>query len=286
VKPKILLEDLAKAVPISEKVLWDNLHFTQDPMWISMVRSSLRELNEHDGRILVETLTTQGGSNAIKYGLTQADQKKLKAQKHTVKTREKVVAVSVPENETDIGQQPAMSEDAEVRESIRIQAELARIGEQMGMKIWIPRSDRQRVLSYLGRKLPSLVDSLPLNYDSTTLTTIENIDVLWLKGRAIVRAFEVEHKTSIYSGILRMADLMALQPNLDIKAHIVGPEERKEKVFQEIARPVFSLLDGKPLSERCTFISYDSVLELAKEKKLQYMSDMVLEQYQESATDE
>jgi hypothetical protein len=39
---------------------------------------------------------------------------------------------------------------------------------------------------------------------------IERIDVLWLKGRSIKRAFEVEHTTSIYSGILRMADLLAL----------------------------------------------------------------------------
>ncbi|WAC12526.1 hypothetical protein [Dyadobacter pollutisoli] len=62
-----------------------------------------------------------------------------------------------------------------------------------------------------------------LNYDTITLRTIENIDVLWIKGRSIVRAFEVEHTTSIYSGILRMADLMALQPNLDIGAHIVAP---------------------------------------------------------------
>jgi hypothetical protein len=27
----------------------------------------------------------------------------------------------------------------------------------------------------------------------------------------------VEHTTSIYSGILRMADLLALQPNMDIR---------------------------------------------------------------------
>ena len=65
-----------------------------------------------------------------------------------------------------------------------------------------------------------MLESLPLNYDDTTLKTVENIDVLWVRRRSIVRAFEVEHTTSIYSGILRMADLMALQPNLDIKAHI------------------------------------------------------------------
>lgn len=42
------------------------------------------------------------------------------------------------------------------------------------------------------------------------------------KEKTIIRVFEVEHTTSIYSGILRMADLMALQ-NLNIKTHIVAP---------------------------------------------------------------
>ena len=53
------------------------------------------------------------------------------------------------------------------------------------------------------------------------------------RGRSIVRAFEVEHTTSVYSGILRMADLLALQPNMDIKLHIVAPEAKRDKVFQE-----------------------------------------------------
>ena len=76
----------------------------------------------------------------------------------------------------------------------------------------------------------------------TTLKTIEQIDVLWLRKRSIVRAFEVEHTTSVYSGLLRMADLIALQPNMNIKLHIVAPVAKREKVFQEIRRPVFSLL--------------------------------------------
>lgn len=46
------------------------------------------------------------------------------------------------------------------------------------------------------------------------MKTIEQIDVLWLKRRSIVRAFEVEHTTSVCSGLLRMADLLVMQPNL------------------------------------------------------------------------
>ena len=97
----------------------------------------------------------------------------------------------------------------------------------------------RRVLSEWSPEPNVLLDRLPLNYDDTTLRTIEQIDVLWLHRRSIVRAFEVEHTTSVYSGILRMADLLALQPNMDIKLHIVAPVGKREKVFSEIRRPVF-----------------------------------------------
>jgi hypothetical protein len=148
---------------------------------------------------------------------------------------------------------------------------------------WVPAPDRAAVVAESPATEPSLLFTLPLNYDTTTLRTIEYIDVLWLKGRAMARAFEVEHTTAIYSGILRMADLLALQPNMDIRLHIVAPESRKQKVFEEIRRPVFSLLEGKPLSERCTFLSYDSVREIAGLKHVEHLSDSVLEEYEEEA---
>jgi hypothetical protein len=129
----------------------------------------------------------------------------------------------------------------------------------------------------------SLLDILPLNYDDTTLRTIEQIDILWLQGRAIMRAFEVEHTTSIYSGILRMADLLALQPNMDIKLHIVAPISRRDKVFDELRRPVFSLLEKGPLYESCTYLSYESVRELSRLRHLQHMSDTVIDEYAEEA---
>ncbi len=118
---------------------------------------------------------------------------------------------------------------------------------------------------------------MPLNYDDITLRTIEQIDVIWLKGRSIVRAFEVEHTTSVYSGILRMADLLALQPNMDIRLHIGAPSTKTEKVMQELRRPVFSLLDRGPLSDSCTYLSYESVHELADNKHLAHLSDSVME---------
>jgi hypothetical protein len=98
----------------------------------------------------------------------------------------------------------------------------------------------------------------------------------------MARAVEVEHTTAIYSGILRMADLLALQPNMQIHLHIVAPDERREKVLREIKRPVFSLLDHG-LYEKSTFLSYDSIQSIAWEKFLSHMSDTILDEYEEHA---
>jgi len=169
------------------------------------------------------------------------------------------------------------------RESIRVQAMLCRIGEAMGFKVWLPAGDRSRVFEHWSPQPTVVLDRLPLNYDETTLDTIKRIDVLWLKGRAIRRAFEVEHTTAIYSGLLRMADLCALLPNINIPLHIVAPESRREKVFQEITRPVFSLLENSPLSERCTYLPYGSVDELSELDYLSHTTDSVLDEFVEYA---
>jgi hypothetical protein len=45
----------------------------------------------------------------------------------------------------------------------------------------------------------------------------------------------------------------------------VAPTFKREKVFQEIRRPVFSLLEKGPLAESCTYLSYDSLRDLGAE---------------------
>jgi hypothetical protein len=118
---------------------------------------------------------------------------------------------------------------------------------------------------------------------SSHLQTIENIDVIWMKQRAIVRAFEVEHTTAIYSGILRMADLLALQPNMDIRLHIVAPETRRERVFEQLRRPVFSLLERRPLWKTCSFLSYEQLAELCELPHLQHLADSIVDDYADSS---
>lgn len=191
-----------------------------------------------------------------------------------------IVTVASDSDEAD-----ERSDDSEVRESIRIQGLLAKIGEEMGFDIWLPNPDRTRVGKVWQPRDPrTLLTSLPLSYDKATQSTIGLIDVIWIKNkRSIARAFEVEHTTSIYSGILRMADLVALQPDIKIKMHIVAPLDRQEKFATEIRRPVFSYMTNGRLSDMCTFISYDDVRHIADLPYLDHLRDGILETFEVSA---
>ena len=283
VRPLLWL-DIEKAIPIHDDAIWSGLSFTRGLEkgsigWTGKVRGSLVRLDDRDGKFLAEKLTAQSTQDKL-YPLDEQDTKKLLT--HTVNRPDKVVTVSVPDDSTVL-EEATSAPEVETRESIRVQALIAQIGARMGLSIWIPRADRGGVLKDWKDGGQNLLERLPLNYDDTTLRTIEQIDVLWLRGRSILRAFEVEHTTSVYSGILRMADLLALQPNMDIKLHIVAPEAKREKVFQEIRRPVFSLLEKGPLAESCTYLSYDSLRELGAQKHLAHLSDTVLDEYAEEA---
>lgn len=98
----------------------------------------------------------------------------------------------------------------EVRQSIQIQAKLSRVGAVLGFQVWLPAPGRARVSDLVPKQYTALVDEIPLSYDGIPIDTIKLIDVLWLHRRSIVRVFEVEHTTAVYSGLLHMADLLAL----------------------------------------------------------------------------
>ena len=105
---------------------------------------------------------------------------------HKVRRLDRVINVSVPQYTDDDLKIIESDHEPEIRDSIRIQSLLATIGDQMGFNVWIPRNDRTSVKSELKNTHHPILETLPLNYDDTTLRTIENIDVLWLKGEAMV----------------------------------------------------------------------------------------------------
>jgi hypothetical protein len=172
--------------------------------------------------------------------------------------------VSVPGTEEEPPETRTIEEEvtpAAATQHTEIQYQLLKLGSDMGLNVWVARNDRSK--NWKGETLgqiKGMVGELPTQFNEATNRTIELIDVLWLRGNSIVAAFEIECTSSIYSGLLRMSDLLALQPNLDIRLYIVAPDDRRDKVEQELLRPTFALRE-RPLSEVCGFLPFCGLLE-------------------------
>lgn len=153
------------------------------------------------------------------------------------------------------GEQPAAQGEEETHTSI--QFILAELGKALRCQVWIAGNDhkKKRGNETLGdlslRTLPSL------GLDDVSVDHIRLIDVLWLRGNQVCAAFEIEHSTSVYSGILRMADLVAVAPNLNFPLYLVIPSDREEKVRRELSRPAFRQLE---MPERCAYITYEKLI--------------------------
>lgn len=128
------------------------------------------------------------------------------------------------------------------------------LGLAFGFSVHVAANDRSRDVDG-GRLGDGCLETLPANLDGTPGSdAIRLIDVLWLDGNSLpVAAFEVEHTTSIYSGIVRLLDLaLGARSNATEGLFLVAPDEREEDVRAQLARPAFQRV--KDL--RIRFLSY------------------------------
>lgn len=271
VRPIVLL-DAEQGIPMDElKGRSDFYEGTQDKgKFKGFLRGSPTIFKRQEDGRLIHDLLKKAAEEPI---LRPVDPKKLARKPYHLfkadRTRGKTtitakVTVPEPEDIEELETIPSLpSEDTttSATQHTEIQYYLLRLGVDMGLDIWVAKNDRSKVWDghTLGA-LPRMVSELPTQFNEATNRTIELIDVLWLKGNSIVAAFEVEYTSSVYSGLLRMSDLLSLQPNLDINLYLVAPDERRSKVQQEILRPTFELRE-KPLSKVCGFLSFSNLIE-------------------------
>ncbi len=129
------------------------------------------------------------------------------------------------------------------RTHTEIQAWIRDLGRALGYRVWIAANDRGR--SHDGARLgDGCLDQLPAALaNGAGAESIRLIDVLWLEAGAdrVTAAFEVEHSTTIYSGVVRMLDL-ALSGELHTSAglFLVAPDSREGDVRAQLRRPAFS----------------------------------------------
>ena len=127
------------------------------------------------------------------------------------------------------------------RTHTEVQGWLRDLGVALGFDVWVASNDNRRSFGsgVLGdgclAELPDSVAKAP-GGDAVRL-----IDVLWIEGGdKVSAAFEVEHTTSIYSGIVRLLDLALGAPTAATRGlFLVAPDEREEEVWRQLERPAF-----------------------------------------------
>lgn len=138
----------------------------------------------------------------------------------------------------------------------QIQTLLGAIGAAKDFDIWIPSIDRSKLDWSIAHEFVQK-DNLPHGFEKVS-HVLGEIDVIWLQrgGNAIQGLFEVEHSTSIYSGLLRFNDVHLIAPNLKARFSIVANNERRSRFVRQLSRPTFQ---SSGLDELCTFLEYSDV---------------------------
>jgi type II restriction enzyme len=102
-------------------------------------------------------------------------------------------------------------------------------------------------------------ENLPAEIEcSPGADVIRLIDVLWIAkhDERVVAAFEVEHTTSIYSGIVRLLDLALGAPGHAADGlFLVAPDKREADVRSQLLRPAFRAIGNL----RVRFLPYSEL---------------------------
>lgn len=276
-----VLEVLSESYFDTETRIWeDQLSIFTDAKtprsWSGFFRGSPVQFDQKDGETIVEAIRNATVSPVEREFDDRKYWRRPKIYESTAGE------VTVPEEE-EVATEELETEVIKTTHE-EMQWLLLKLGSDIGLDVWVARNDRNK--QYNGvpfSSIPNLRKELPRQFDEATNRTIELIDVLWLQKDAIIAAFEVEHTSSIYSGLLRMSDLISMQPNLKINLYIVAPDERSDKVIAEVNRPTFARLNPS-LPKICKFIPYSRLKKEIEQigYRCRYMKPQFIDGFAES----
>jgi len=142
----------------------------------------------------------------------------------------------------------------------QVQTIVGAIGKLTGHTVFIPLNDRPFLDWNIADRF-ELAQAIPSTGRYIPAASLSFIDVLWIHPtkNLLTAAFEVEHSTPIYSGLLRFNDV-----HIDFKlprAGVIAHAEREEAFIRQINRRTFR---ASGLSEVCLFYSYRDIFHWYK----------------------
>lgn len=149
----------------------------------------------------------------------------------------------------------------EIREHTEIQWYLIQLGLMHDHDVYVARNDRNA--KYNGERLgKDCVEELSITgFSEAAIDIIKYVDVIWMNGDYIVKMFEVESTTSIFSGILRMTDFIVQVPNLGVEMFIIAPDSDENQVRKQMNRPTFRRIIEPAQYCSLNYVSFENVRE-------------------------
>lgn len=131
------------------------------------------------------------------------------------------------------------------------------IGALKGYGVFVPPNNVELLDWGLVRPF-QVVQALPAQVVEKTRFASE-IDVIWLdqKREGIAAAFEVEHSTPVYSGLLRINDVLLTCPGVS-RFFVVSNDSRRDLFVRQLQRPTFQ---RSGLNELASFLDYANLYD-------------------------
>lgn len=123
---------------------------------------------------------------------------------------------------------------------LKAQYILKEIADILELDAFIAKNDQSKIFKNEKLSTSTLLQFPEFKLSKDLTKHLSLIDTIWFKNETYpFAAFEVETSTSVYSGILRMADLLCSIGSENINLYIVTTRERENKIKKELNRPIF-----------------------------------------------
>lgn len=153
----------------------------------------------------------------------------------------------------EAGKSPPIYEEEDRMTHEEIEGLLLRLGNMLGFDTYTPdKSPRTKQGEELGNLCT--LKEIPKFTLPETLSTVKQIDVIWFKDKYPKYCFEVEHKTDITKGLLRLYHVRHI---FGSSFFIIAPSSKRSKFESEIRKDPFN-----KTKERYIFRTYTELLKL------------------------
>lgn len=134
---------------------------------------------------------------------------------------------------------PNLQSSAIEKAHTTMMAILCEIGKSQGFKIWVGKIEQTHKITALPNKSGELKQYISFHdfnklRNVKNLSTVADMDILWIKDNKIISAFEVESTTSMTSALQRGSNLQSAIPK-----YILIPEDRDNQLLRKLKSPMF-----------------------------------------------